>query len=122
MFNPKPFEQILCRDRDIDPWIPDMFANYIPKAEHPYMCFRSTWKFCIPYQGNEHLCYTTDSPACEVQFGDMVKYRLHGDKQYIGIVVKVDGTLVTVVPMIEDIVTFIRIDIKDIERKINSKE
>nr|DAQ71302.1 MAG TPA: hypothetical protein [Bacteriophage sp.] len=68
-FELKPFDKVLVRDDDNDVWQIDFFE----KQEEPlyfeinYVCLMSTWKQCIPYEGNEHLLGTTDSPQEECQ-------------------------------------------------------
>ncbi|EEN82554.1 hypothetical protein [Porphyromonas endodontalis] len=50
----KAYERVLGRDREDQEWNVDLFAS---KEEEPYKyrCFRYTYKYCIPYAGNEHL-------------------------------------------------------------------
>ena len=45
----KPFEKVLVRDSYDDVWRASFF--------NVTTCV--TWKFCIPYKGNEHLLGTT---------------------------------------------------------------
>lgn len=54
-YRPEPFQKVLCRDSPNDPWNIDMFMKYITEANCPYCCFRTSWKECIPYEGNEEL-------------------------------------------------------------------
>lgn len=56
-----PFEQVLVRDRDNEQWIPAFFSYYNDDATYYYSTGYANWKFCIPYKGNEHLCYTTNN-------------------------------------------------------------
>lgn len=50
----KPFQEVLVRDSQHDAWQADLFTNMrVDCSEYPYGCFRNTWKYCIPYKGNE---------------------------------------------------------------------
>lgn len=50
----KPFDKILVRDCDEDPWVCDIFSHYDPNAIHRYCCVGATcWEMAIPYEGNE---------------------------------------------------------------------
>lgn len=49
-----PFEQVLCRDYVDQPWEIDLF-DHMQDSNYPYVCFKNSWMFCIPYKGNEHL-------------------------------------------------------------------
>lgn len=48
------YDRVLGRDREGQEWCVDLFAS---KGEEPYKyrCFRYSYKYCIPYAGNEHL-------------------------------------------------------------------
>lgn len=50
----KVYERVLGRDREDQEWYVDLF---VCKGEEPYKyrCFRYSYKYCIPYAGNEHL-------------------------------------------------------------------
>lgn len=56
------FDKVLVRDNDDEIWKCDLFSH-IDKNEkyNKYICIRSCWEQCIPYQGNEHLVNTTDN-------------------------------------------------------------
>ena len=116
----KPFTYVLCRDSGNECWRVDILVRYdkTENLEFPYIGFRSTWKYCIPYKGNEHLADTTGD-TYNPELGDIVRYRYRGDKTFIGIIHKIDGTLITVVPIQEDHLCIINIDIKDILYKID---
>ena len=62
----KPFDSVLTRDNDKDPWIPDIFLLYREEVSFPYTCARSIGRQCIPYEGNEALAGTTDKPEQEI--------------------------------------------------------
>lgn len=60
----KPFDKVLVRDDKSDVWKADFFPNYGESNEcTPYVCVSDFfYKFCIPYEGNEHLLGTDKSP------------------------------------------------------------
>ena len=60
----KPFQKVLVRDDDYDGvWKAGYFSHYDEGDEFaPYICVGSLYKFCIPYEGNEHLLGTNKSP------------------------------------------------------------
>ena len=65
----KPFDRVLVRDGDDDPWRIQLYS-------HPYEDFHAClngvhWQ-CVPYEGNENLLGTTDSPEPEFKKGDAV--------------------------------------------------
>lgn len=57
----KPFDRVLRRDGDDDMWNADLFSHPGDPA-YPYYCTASCFRQCIPYEGNEALLGTTDSP------------------------------------------------------------
>ena len=54
----KPFEKVLVRDSYEDEWRASFFSN-IREGYSKYVTTGLVWKFCIPYEGNEHLLGTT---------------------------------------------------------------
>ena len=54
----KPFEKVLVRDSYDDMWRASFFSH-IKENDGRYVTTCVTWKFCIPYEGNEHLLGTT---------------------------------------------------------------
>lgn len=56
----KPFEKVLVRDSYDDMWRASFFSH-IKEDDGRYVTTCITWRFCIPYEGNEHLLGTTDS-------------------------------------------------------------
>lgn len=74
----EPFQRVLVRDEDMEEWDIDIFRNIIKVSYAPYQCFRNKWKQCIPYDGNEHLFGTSDSPTPperKFEWGDKVEVR-----------------------------------------------
>lgn len=57
----KPFEKVLVRDSYDDMWRASFFSH-IKEDVGRYVTTCFTWKFCIPYEGNEHLLGTTNDP------------------------------------------------------------
>lgn len=59
----KPFDRVLVRDNDSDIWIPAFFSFKSEGTEYPFDTIHSgNYRYCIPYEGNEHLAFTCDSP------------------------------------------------------------
>ena len=58
----KPFEsRVLVRDSEMGIWLPDFFGCLDNSNECPYMVVGGIrWKYCIPYEGNEHLLGKTE--------------------------------------------------------------
>lgn len=56
----KPFEKVLVRDSYEDKWRASFFSN-IREDYAKYVTTGLVWKFCIPYEGNEHLLGTTNN-------------------------------------------------------------
>lgn len=58
----KPFEKVLVRNSDFEPWKIDFYSTYIENKSYHYICASNDYKICIPYEGNEYLLGTTNSP------------------------------------------------------------
>lgn len=56
----KLFEKVLVRDSIDDVWRASFFSH-IKEDDGRYVTTGITWRFCIPYEGNEHLLGTTDN-------------------------------------------------------------
>ena len=56
----KPFEKVLVRESIDDVWRASFFSH-IKENDGRYVTTCVTWKFCIPYIGNESLLGTTDN-------------------------------------------------------------
>ena len=57
----KPFEsKVLVRDYDIQIWIPTFWGRYLGDDTNycNYLTSNGCYKYCIPYEGNEHLLGT----------------------------------------------------------------
>lgn len=57
----KPFDKVLVRDDGTQDWCANYFSHYRAyDKDYPYACIDSYYRYCIPYEGNEHLLGTTD--------------------------------------------------------------
>lgn len=56
----KPFDKVLVRDDSDGIWYPAYFAYYKYGTSYPYACMDSSYRYCIHYEGNEHLLGATD--------------------------------------------------------------
>ena len=57
----KTFDKVLGRNEKDDVWEADLFSHYREESQYPFRCIRFSRKYCIPYEGNEHLLGTTDN-------------------------------------------------------------
>ena len=55
----KPFDKVLVRDDKEDQWSANIFSYQLRGMF--YCLGEGYWKYCIPYEGNEHLLGTTDN-------------------------------------------------------------
>lgn len=53
----KPFQKVLTRDHNTQIWEAELFGFKSDKGF--YHCVGGSWKYCIPYEGNESLLGTT---------------------------------------------------------------
>lgn len=58
----KPFEsRVLVRDSTTGIWYPEFFGCLFNSNNSPYMVLGGNrWKYCVPYEGNEHLLETNN--------------------------------------------------------------
>lgn len=62
-YNFKAFDKVLVRNENDHEWTCDIYSNYEDEYGGFYICTaRNRWKQCVPYEGNEALLGTTDSP------------------------------------------------------------
>ena len=54
-----PFDKVLVRD-NAETWRANFFSYYKKDDEFHYVCVSDRYRYCIPYEGNEHLLGTTD--------------------------------------------------------------
>lgn len=57
-YNLKPFDKVLVRDSEEYFWIADFYSHI---ENEKFACVGGICKYCIPYEGNEHLLGTTKS-------------------------------------------------------------
>ena len=56
-----PFEsRVLARDNEREKWIPAFWGFYDGNSDFPYKLVGCIARYCIPYEGNEHLLGTTN--------------------------------------------------------------
>lgn len=58
----EPFEKVLVRDGETDKWDVDLYGSKEKVGRYNYVCVGGLSRYCIPYEGNEHLLGTTDNP------------------------------------------------------------
>ena len=58
----KPFDKVLGRNEKDDVWEADLFSHYREESQYPFRCIGFGRKYCIPYEGNEHLLGTRNNP------------------------------------------------------------
>lgn len=60
----KPFDKVLVRDNSDggNIWNADFFSHMREDCNFPFFTVGACWKQCIPFEGNEHLAGTSDSP------------------------------------------------------------
>lgn len=82
MYDFKPFDKVLMRDSEHEIWEPTLFSGKVGDA------FKDTslivYKYCIPYEGNEHLAGTYDAPDQEFREGELVAFSDDKKVWYIG--------------------------------------
>lgn len=62
----RPFQKVLVRDFVNEKWKANFYSYAIEfEVKYKYRCVTGSWYQCIPYEGNEHLLGTTDSPHKE---------------------------------------------------------
>ena len=60
----KPYDKVLVRDNNEQAWKAAFFSHYnLKNPNYQYITTLSEYKMCIPYEGNEYLLGTTDSPT-----------------------------------------------------------
>ena len=57
----KPFQQVLARHDNNTYWVGDLYSHYDNNLKI-HCCVGGVFSQVIPYEGNEHLLGTTDSP------------------------------------------------------------
>ena len=58
----KPYDKVLVRDHKSQRWCPTLYSYYDSEFAFPHVTVAGImYKYCIPYEGNEHLVGTTNS-------------------------------------------------------------
>lgn len=58
----KSFDKVLVRDEEEDLWYANFFSHYNEDDKcYPYSCIDTHYRYCIPYEGNEHLLGTSEA-------------------------------------------------------------
>lgn len=56
----KPFDKVLVRDNTEEKWVPSLYGYYDAQRSYRHrMLNNNGFRYCIPYEGNEHLLGTT---------------------------------------------------------------
>lgn len=93
MYDFKPFDKVLTRDFENENWTTNFFSHYDDGVT--MTLGNCSWRFCIPFQGNEHLVGTTDTPESnwKPQMGTIVamsddrkdwRFCIYVRKEYVG--------------------------------------
>lgn len=63
-YNLKPFDKVLVRDNLDENWEINIFSHMVENENvlHKFVTICDRHKYCIPFEGNEHLIGTTDLP------------------------------------------------------------
>jgi hypothetical protein len=57
----RPFDKVLVRDYEGQTWNANYFSYYMENnKDFLYACMNNPYRYCIPYEANEHLLGTTD--------------------------------------------------------------
>lgn len=58
----KPFDKVLVRDTVLEKWRATLFSHYSGSRAYPYDTIKTYYRQCIPFEGNEYLVGTSNSP------------------------------------------------------------
>lgn len=80
----EPYQRVLARDSYNSKWRSELFSYYEKEDgdDSPYHCVgHISYRFLIPYEGNEHLEGTTNLPYIpdDLDFGDKVMIQTEED-------------------------------------------
>lgn len=60
----KPFDKVLVKNIMSDNWVLSLFSHYNNGEKYPFICINDNYyRYCIPYEGNENLLGTANSPT-----------------------------------------------------------
>ena len=58
-----PFDKVLVRDFEEDNWDINLFQEIVGEdIDYQFVCLSGCFNFCVPYEGNEELLGTSNSP------------------------------------------------------------
>jgi len=58
-----PFDKVLVRDFEEDNWDINLFQEIVCEdIDYQFVCLSGCFNFCVPYEGNEELLGTSNSP------------------------------------------------------------
>lgn len=58
----RTFQRVLVRDEDYNKWKADIFSHSDENKNYPYICVGDRYRYCLPYEDNEHLLGTKNNP------------------------------------------------------------
>lgn len=58
----QPFQRVLVRDKDAGRWTTALYGYPNADSDGRHKCCGGIWRYVLPYEGNEHLLGTTESP------------------------------------------------------------
>lgn len=66
VFKPKcsfePFQKVLVRNDCENTWCANYFSHYLNNTDYHYACIDTAYRYCVAYEGNEHLLGTNNKP------------------------------------------------------------
>lgn len=57
----KAFDKVLVRNEDEQAWCANYYSHYKDNNAYHYVCIDNSYRYCIPYEGNEHLLGTNQT-------------------------------------------------------------
>ena len=71
----EPFQKVLVRNHKDFVWHVDFFSHYKKNSDHTFITISGGYCYCLPFEGNESLLGTIDSPTPKHEFktGDYVE-------------------------------------------------
>ncbi len=58
----EPFQKVLVRNDIEDTWSANYFSHYLKNTDYHYACMNTAYRYCVAYEGNEHLLGTNNRP------------------------------------------------------------
>jgi hypothetical protein len=63
----EPYQKVLGRDEKNGLWRASIFSCYTNRSDYPYRCIGEMFRYCVPFEGNEHLINTNVNPEPEFE-------------------------------------------------------